>query len=782
MAHYQYVKLTTGPQGTQGTQGFRGPSSWTPQFTGGVGYGANSNTFYKTSGIDLDWTAQVSSVEGYIRGCYMSFQATSNTGYLLMGLNSDPTVNSSFTSLDYVFYLASGGILIYESNSPVGSFGTYTTDTVFSITYDGYNIRYWVSEPSIPSTVLVRTTARPIGSPLYLDSSFYHVSNTIGVTNVVFGPMGEQGTQGPQGSSAVFSGTAGTLPKFTGTGTTIGDSIVVESGGRIGIGITPSSAKFEISAGTLGGTLGNYVASQSIFASNSNNDIFEMGSLRTATGADWQSAGFRMQQKIDATWMGYIQFNGSGNDYGITFGTGSSTVSRQSIPERMRISSTGVIIIPGDLGVGTTVPTAKIHAKSTGAVTSPITIFNDNFARTLLSPGGGPTAVTYTATNGAIIEAIGANPVALSLPRSSVYQYATAITPAFPTNNYNPVLNVNTGVLHWSVNTRQSNSSVPTGFAAGQFGQAVILACNTVNPALSTAFGYALTYGNLGTNQWSLVRFQNGLNSNSNITTLVSTTNVGGSNTCFYSIKVTYTPATNSWSLYVRIDGCSGAATVWGNPTTTTTLIGTVVNSIYTASSLPYFGFVYNSTITGNSHFSNYSLINAGTTTYPDSVKVEDGNFKQLNGFAVLENLATLDAATDSVAAGLNVPLYGVYRTGNVLRVRTSSNVDGIVFTTGAQSIDGAKTFLQNVTAPGFFNSSDARLKDVIDRDGDTVKFTWKDGRDSKIHIGYIAQEVQELYPDQVTKGDDGMLTVNYIEVLVAKIQELENRIKQLEK
>jgi hypothetical protein len=36
--------------------------------------------------------------------------------------------------------------------------------------------------------------------------------------------------------------------------------------------------------------------------------------------------------------------------------------------------------------------------------------------------------------------------------------------------------------------------------------------------------------------------------------------------------------------------------------------------------------------------------------------------------------------------------------------------------------------------------------------------------------------------PDAVNEGEDGMLSVNYIEVLVAKIAELENRIKQLEK
>ena len=86
------------------------------------------------------------------------------------------------------------------------------------------------------------------------------------------------------------------------------------------------------------------------------------------------------------------------------------------------------------------------------------------------------------------------------------------------------------------------------------------------------------------------------------------------------------------------------------------------------------------------------------------------------------------------------------------------------------------------ITATGFFNSSDSRLKDIISQDGDTVEFTWKDKRDDKKHIGYIAQEVQKTYPDQVSEGSDGMLSVNYIEILVAKIQALENRIKQLEK
>ena len=132
-----------------------------------------------------------------------------------------------------------------------------------------------------------------------------------------------------------------------------------------------------------------------------------------------------------------------------------------------------------------------------------------------------------------------------------------------------------------------------------------------------------------------------------------------------------------------------------------------------------------------------------------------------------------------TVTGGINGNLTGNV-TGNC--TGNAGTVNNGVYTIGNQSIGGLKTFTSNVTATGFFNSSDSRLKNIIERDGDTIKFTWKDERDSKIHIGYIAQEVQEKYPDQVSEDTNGMLTVNYIEVLVAKIQELENRIKQLEK
>lgn len=50
----------------------------------------------------------------------------------------------------------------------------------------------------------------------------------------------------------------------------------------------------------------------------------------------------------------------------------------------------------------------------------------------------------------------------------------------------------------------------------------------------------------------------------------------------------------------------------------------------------------------------------------------------------------------------------------------------------------------------------------------------------TKQHYGLIAQELQELYPDLVTEGDNGYLAVNYIEIiplLIKSVQELNQKL-----
>lgn len=89
------------------------------------------------------------------------------------------------------------------------------------------------------------------------------------------------------------------------------------------------------------------------------------------------------------------------------------------------------------------------------------------------------------------------------------------------------------------------------------------------------------------------------------------------------------------------------------------------------------------------------------------------------------------------------------------------------------------------ITASGGFFNSDMRLKDLTDYDYNVsdikpITYLWKDGRDNKKHVGYSAQEVQKVMPDAVNEGTDGMLSVNYVEILVAKISQMEKEIAYL--
>ena len=99
----------------------------------------------------------------------------------------------------------------------------------------------------------------------------------------------------------------------------------------------------------------------------------------------------------------------------------------------------------------------------------------------------------------------------------------------------------------------------------------------------------------------------------------------------------------------------------------------------------------------------------------------------------------------------------------------------------------------------GFFQTSDARLKNIVEPisvDLDKlsklrkVYFKWKDNSVSNNEIGMIAQDVQKIYPELVYE-DEGHLSLAYdklsvitleaIDMLNEKNKELERRIEKLE-
>jgi hypothetical protein len=90
------------------------------------------------------------------------------------------------------------------------------------------------------------------------------------------------------------------------------------------------------------------------------------------------------------------------------------------------------------------------------------------------------------------------------------------------------------------------------------------------------------------------------------------------------------------------------------------------------------------------------------------------------------------------------------------------------------------------VTASNFILSSDERLKENIEDlgpkriDTNWKSFNLKDS-DEGYRVGVIAQELEAKHPEFVETNEEGFKSVKYIDLLVSKIAELEERIKKLE-
>ena len=141
----------------------------------------------------------------------------------------------------------------------------------------------------------------------------------------------------------------------------------------------------------------------------------------------------------------------------------------------------------------------------------------------------------------------------------------------------------------------------------------------------------------------------------------------------------------------------------------------------------------------------------------------------------------------------------GVGTTDNARKNALYITTDGVIggdtqLTNGGTSMFGLKInggiqASEGMISPTYLNSSDERLKKNIetisDDDIDKVKnvnlksYVFKS--DNSKHYGVIAQDVEKAgLSELVMNGSDGMKSVDYISLLILKISELENEIKNL--
>jgi hypothetical protein len=427
------------------------------------------------------------------------------------------------------------------------------------------------------------------------------------------------------------------------------------------------STKLPLSGGTLslgsvGGTTGNVSTKFALSASSGGGDNLEFQDIRTATGSDWLTAGFRIQHRVDATFQAYIQFNG-GNNSGMSIGTGSSATAL-GVVERLKIDATGL-------------------STFTGNVVAP------NFI-------GALTGNSTTSTN---LNNSGTVTLASAIESNSI----TITQPAFTTNQPVKLINFNWYGDSWSIGNIRSGGVASSGLGV---------------------------YLN-GAEQ---VRFTSG----GNITAPTFNGNLVGTN-CQVSNAVYFNGTAN----YFNWDGSAGAINTNGNLKAVGSLTGSTVYSSGSG------GFACTSYV-ANGRSPMYYLGDA--TPY---------------GLSYFQGTAGLTSGVDTI--GIH------FGTATAAGSQFAFQQNGNLRATGA------------ITANAFFSSSDMRLKDIVEDVQfaefiHSISYTWKDkSKGKRVQTGYSAQEVKKYMPNAVNEDENGMLSVNYIQVLVAKVQALEKQLKKLQ-
>jgi hypothetical protein len=349
-------------------------------------------------------------------------------------------------------------------------------------------------------------------------------------------------------------------------------------------------------------------------------------------------------------------------------------------------------------------------------------VFFDDFNRVAVSPGGTPE-MTYTSTNtgggSSIIEsslATGTVPylkIANGTPAGRSYITGPLTTFASP---FSPTLSANTGPVTWAFNIRHNRGGGTTttlsGFGSTSYGIAVVLVASNPDLLAAGCNGYAVVMGAPSGNVYNLVKFTNGLSAQANFTTVITgtlpTSTLPNNLRDYMSIKVTYDPLTNTWSLYERVDGLS-AVPAWADPTTTTNLIGSNVDNTYTGIAMSAFGFFWNySTSTGlNAFFDNFNvnvtpIVNPVLTAVPTT----------LSGFNYISGSGPSSPAQSYLLSGLNLTgAPGDIAVGCLTNYEVSTNNTNfyesvnVGYTSGTLSATPVYVRLKSGLAVGNYNS-----------------------------------------------------------------------------
>lgn len=155
----------------------------------------------KNGGGDA-WDSDAFSTVGYKDGAAATFRAGQTWGAVMAGLNTDPTADASYGTLDFAWYMrGDGNASIYESGSPApGGQGEYVYvpgygDGTFQVAYDGQTVRY------LYNGQVYREVAVGPGKTFFFDSSIHNANARL--IDIDFASAGAKGERGDKGADGI---------------------------------------------------------------------------------------------------------------------------------------------------------------------------------------------------------------------------------------------------------------------------------------------------------------------------------------------------------------------------------------------------------------------------------------------------------------------------------------------------------------------------------------------------------------------------------------------------
>jgi hypothetical protein len=311
---------------------------------------------------------------------------------------------------------------------------------------------------------------------------------------------------------------------------------------------------------------------------------------------------------------------------------------------------------------------------------------------------------------------------------------------------------------------------------------------NNTSGSSNIVFGYQNSIRNTtGSNNTAIGTSSFSYNTTGSYNTVLGSdaliTNVGGT----YNVGVGYKSDVGSANLYNVV--AIGASAV-GYTSNTIQMGNSNITQMNTYGTIGVGTYSSDSSALGITGSIYYNTSSSALKVYSGSAWSSIGSGTSLTGVTAVTSSEFANGAT--------------LTTDNYLQLGPASASNPGILTTGSQTIGGSKTFnsimigttgtfSNTVTAAAFNSTSDYRVKENIQNLNLNIynvnplrPVNYYNNKLNKLDIGFIAHEVQEYYPFLVSGEKDGEenQSLNYsgiIGILVKEIQDLKQRVKQLE-